>query len=174
MYSKVLLPVDGSELSTLAIAQVPNLVGPDGVVLLVEVIDSVARILTQTTPAGFAWDGVGVTPEIVNDIITSQRTGAAEHLAAARARLEAAGVAQIETRVLEGVPGPAIVETALGEGVGVVVMATHGRSGFTRTVLGSVADHVVRHLHGVPVLLIHPDDDALSRAQGAGKTAARA
>jgi len=37
-------------------------------------------------------------------------------------------------------------------------MSTHGRSGIRRAVLGSVADHVLRHLEGVPVLLVNPPE----------------
>ena len=159
MYQRVLLPVDGSELCTPAIAQVPRLTDAEHEVVLVEVIDSPSRILTQTTPAGFAWTDGGISGDVVSEVIAAQRALAEQHLAAARTQLEAAGITKVDARVLEGVPGPAIVELARAVGADVVVMATHGRSGLRRTVLGSVADHVVRHLEGIPVLLIHPESD---------------
>lgn len=159
MFQRVLVPVDGSELCTPAIAQVPRLTDADHEVVLVEVIDSAARILTQTTPAGFAWTDSGISNDIVSEVIAAQRAAAEQHLAAARVQLEAAGITKIDARVMEGIPGPAIVELAHAIGADVVVMATHGRSGLRRTVLGSVADHVVRHLQGIPVLLIHPDGE---------------
>lgn len=37
-----------------------------------------------------------------------------------------------------------------------IAMATHGRSGIQRLLLGSVADRIVRHAH-VPVLLVRPE-----------------
>jgi nucleotide-binding universal stress UspA family protein len=43
-------------------------------------------------------------------------------------------------------------------GVDLVIMSTHGRTGLRRTLVGSVADGVVRHCH-VPMLLWRPDDD---------------
>lgn len=47
----------------------------------------------------------------------------------------------------------ALVEYAGGEGVRMVVMATHGRSGFERWKLGSITERVVRH-SPVPVTVI--------------------
>jgi nucleotide-binding universal stress UspA family protein len=38
-------------------------------------------------------------------------------------------------------------------------MATHGRSGLKRLFLGSVSEDVIRHA-GVPVLVVHSDEDA--------------
>jgi nucleotide-binding universal stress UspA family protein len=62
----------------------------------------------------------------------------------------------VTTLVREGiVPGEKISEQAEEEG-SLVLMATHGRGGIRRWMLGSVANQVV-HMGHVPVLLIHPD-----------------
>jgi nucleotide-binding universal stress UspA family protein len=55
--------------------------------------------------------------------------------------------------VLTGDPADKIVEYAADKGVSLIAMSTHGRTGLTRWVLGSVADKV---LHGarIPVLLV--------------------
>lgn len=45
-------------------------------------------------------------------------------------------------------------------GCDAVVMATHGRTGLRRALLGSVADHVVSHLVGTPVVVVRPADHA--------------
>ncbi|HJM74349.1 MAG TPA: universal stress protein [Dehalococcoidia bacterium] len=58
-------------------------------------------------------------------------------------------------RILDGQPGPEIVKLADDEDVEVIVMATHGRSGVRRAVLGSVSDYVVRNA-GATVLLVRP------------------
>ena len=89
--------------------------------------------------------------------IASQREEAEKHLSEARATLEAAGLKNVQTAVLEGLPGERIVEEAQSRKTDVVVMSTHGRSGFRRAVLGSVADHVLRTLDGVPLLLVRPN-----------------
>jgi nucleotide-binding universal stress UspA family protein len=62
----------------------------------------------------------------------------------------------VTTLVREGVvAGEKISEQAEDEGC-LVLMATHGRGGIRRWMLGSVANQVV-HLGHIPVLLIHPD-----------------
>jgi nucleotide-binding universal stress UspA family protein len=60
------------------------------------------------------------------------------------------------TRLVEvGVPYQKILETATAEQVDLIVMATHGRTGLSHLILGSVAEHVVR-LVPCPVLTIRP------------------
>ena len=59
----------------------------------------------------------------------------------------------VELRVVSGQPFERILETALAEGVGLIVMGTHGRSGLERVALGSVAERVVR-LAPCPVLTV--------------------
>ena len=58
--------------------------------------------------------------------------------------------------VLEAADIPrAIVEFAKKEAASYIAMATHGRSGLRRLLLGSIAEQVVRHAH-VPILLYPP------------------
>jgi nucleotide-binding universal stress UspA family protein len=165
VFRSALLTLDGSEVAAAAVAQLPNVIGSDGSALIVEVVDSVGHILAQTTPAGFAFGAAGLNQEVIETLVAEQRDQATRHLEAARTQLRNAGIREVETRILEGVPGPAIVDIAIAEGVDVVVMATHGRSGLTRTVLGSVADYVLRHLRGVPLLLIHPEMEGRRRVE---------
>ena len=49
----------------------------------------------------------------------------------------------------------AIIEEATRTSAGALAIATHGRGGFKRLVLGSVADEVIRHTHS-PVLVYRP------------------
>lgn len=60
-----------------------------------------------------------------------------------------------EHRLIAGLPAPAIVEMAERENVDLIVMATHGRTGLTRVLLGSVAEEVVRTAK-CPVLTVKP------------------
>ncbi len=62
---------------------------------------------------------------------------------------------QIETR--SGRPAEIINQAAEDLGVDLIVMATHGRTGVTRLVLGSVAEHLVRGARR-PVLTIRPQE----------------
>lgn len=62
----------------------------------------------------------------------------------------------VRTALVDAMDVPrAIVEFAHKEGAAYVAMATHGRSGLRRLLLGSVAEAVLRHSH-VPMLLYPP------------------
>jgi nucleotide-binding universal stress UspA family protein len=57
--------------------------------------------------------------------------------------------------ILEGLAGESIVKYAKANKINLIAMATHGRSGLGRMILGSVADFVLRE-SGLPVLMIRP------------------
>ncbi len=52
--------------------------------------------------------------------------------------------------------GRAIIDEAGSAGIGAIALATHGRSGLARLVLGSVADEVIRH-SALPTLVYRPE-----------------
>lgn len=62
---------------------------------------------------------------------------------------------EVETRVVDKEPSQAILETADEIDADVIVMGTHGRTGWRRALIGSVAEKVVRHSQR-PVLCIPP------------------
>jgi nucleotide-binding universal stress UspA family protein len=72
----------------------------------------------------------------------------------ALARVTAAGLTG-ERVVLYGVPFQEIIETAKARQVDLIVMGTHGRTGFMHVLLGSVAERVVR-LAPCSVLVVRP------------------
>jgi nucleotide-binding universal stress UspA family protein len=55
----------------------------------------------------------------------------------------------------QGTPGPTIVTYCEEQKIDLIAIATHGRTGPGRVVLGSVADYIIRH-SGLPILLIRP------------------
>ena len=59
----------------------------------------------------------------------------------------------LELRVLFGRPFQRIIETAVKEEIGLIVMGTHGRTGLAHIALGSIAERVVR-LAPCPVLTV--------------------
>jgi nucleotide-binding universal stress UspA family protein len=61
----------------------------------------------------------------------------------------------VNSLVLEGKPAAAIVRAAQDEHASAVAMATHGRTGLARLVMGSVADGVV-HSSTIPILVVRP------------------
>lgn len=62
---------------------------------------------------------------------------------------------EIKQEVEVGVPYQRIVEKAAKEGVELVVISTHGRTGLLHMLIGSVTEKVVRHAP-CPVLSIRP------------------
>ena len=68
---------------------------------------------------------------------------------------------QGETIVVQGVPFQTIIETAESKAVDLIVMGTHGRTGLTHALMGSVAEKVVR-LAPCPVLVTRGAAEAAS------------
>jgi nucleotide-binding universal stress UspA family protein len=63
---------------------------------------------------------------------------------------------RVRTQVVVGPPAPAILDYARAHSVDLIAMATHGRGGVARMLLGSVADKVVR-LAKCAVMLVRPE-----------------
>lgn len=78
-----------------------------------------------------------------------------ELFAAARKSLENLSVKEggVRTMLKEGDPGVEILNLAASLNPEMIVMGTHGRRGFRRIFMGSVAEYVVRH-STVPVLTV--------------------
>jgi len=64
--------------------------------------------------------------------------------------------------VWEGEPGEAIVAAAESEKADLIVVASHGGSGVSRFLIGSVSDYVVRHAH-CPVMVVRGRPEAARR-----------
>lgn len=66
---------------------------------------------------------------------------------------------RVETMVLRHhSPGDAVAELASERDADLVIVGSHGRTGLSRVLLGSVAERIVRLSHG-PVLVVRPTDD---------------
>lgn len=159
MYQKIMLPLDGSDVARAALRHASGVArATGGEIVLVQVIDSAAQILAQTASATIEPLPSGpISAEIVHEAVAAQREAAKATLEAAAQLLREDGVTALSTRVLEGSPGEVITSAAAELGCDLIVMATHGRSGIRRAILGSVTDHVVRHTPGIAVLLVHPE-----------------
>lgn len=77
------------------------------------------------------------------DVIDRAREAAQGFLEAESSRIAARGV-ELELRLVEGAPARAIAEHAEREGAELVIVGTHGHSGFMHMALGSVAAEIVR------------------------------
>lgn len=141
----LVVPLDGSELaeSALPIArELAHLVAAR--VVLVGVVPPVGHLIAVEGGAVPYGDAAHDRAEI----------DAQAYLEGAIARLGADAVA-VETCVRTGEPALEIARIATDYLAAAVVMATHGRTGLPRTILGSVAGGVL-HRGTTPVLLVHP------------------
>ncbi|MDP6606191.1 MAG: universal stress protein, partial [Dehalococcoidia bacterium] len=137
MYRKILLPLDGSELARLAIPHVGALARAfDASVVLLEVAPELRG------PAAYNIEAAREDAHV----------DAQADLEVARELLQGYEIENVETAVLEGSPGETIVAFVEEARCDLIVMVTHGRSDISRALLGSVAEHVVRHSHDTPVL----------------------
>lgn len=136
--TKILVPVDGSDLAEAAISEALDTARPDAALILVRAAE--ARVIPGTDP-------IDAQIEVVDE---------AEHyLASVKDSLEKRGVKNIETHVWYGPAAPAIIEAARVYKADLIVMSTHGRSGLGRLVFGSVAESVLRG-STAPILLLRP------------------
>ena len=146
MYSRILVPVDGSEPSQCGLREAIGIARDNGSTLvLLHVVVQIPMTLGYPGLAdyGQVWDML-------------DRAGR-EIVERAGREAAAAGVPAV-TRVVDGGAGPAcdvVVAQAQAEHCELIVMGTHGRRGMKRLALGSDAELVVRH-STVPVLLVKP------------------
>jgi nucleotide-binding universal stress UspA family protein len=89
--------------------------------------------------------------------LEEERAEATEYLRGIAADLESRGRAPAEVKVVAGAAVRGILDSVDPDGADVIAMATHGRGGLRRLVLGSVTDKVVRSALG-PVLVVRPGE----------------
>lgn len=141
MYKRILLPVDGSHHSKLAVEHAIHLARPESVIILLTVLPELPRLF-----------GGDARLEVEREV----RTEAEELFVPMRERLAAAGI-KVEERVLfADHPGNGIVAATRDSGADVVVMGSRGNSELENLALGSVT-HRVLHLTKVPVLVVNED-----------------
>lgn len=144
MYEKILVPVDGSEASTLGLNEAIKVAKTQGSQLrLVHIVNEL--ILDY-----------GYSPGVyAANLIESLVKAGRNVLNAAEADVQRQGV-KVECVMLESIGGPAadiIVAQAKEWQADLIVMGTHGRRGLARMAMGSDAEQVVRAA-GIPVLLV--------------------
>lgn len=162
-YQKILVTLDGSVLSELALTQIPHLVTPETVIHLLSVIDTdeTARMMamSEAMVASAALFPEQLTSPDFSQEVIERKT----YLSRIAAQLEQAGY-RVSWEVVEGGVVGIIVNRALHV-CDLILMATHGRTGVNRLVFGSVAEKVL-HRMPCPVMLVGPHHDKGS--QGAG------
>lgn len=143
MYKKILIATDGSELAKKALTQG---------VALAKALGATTVIVTVSEPLAAMASGDVVFSYPIDEYDKNVSAAAATVLASASEVGKAAGVAHETLHVKDRYPAEGIVETAKKTGCDLIVMASHGRRGISRALLGSQANKVVT-LSEIPVLI---------------------
>jgi nucleotide-binding universal stress UspA family protein len=141
---RILVPLDGSPLSESVLPTVSTLGAEMNACLIL------MRALE--------WPPIVAASDIDTELyppLAEQLDEIDRYLATSAQRVSGA-VPAVRTCVKLGRPGLAITDAAQEEQADLIAMATHGRSGLIRMLLGSVATSTLRHAR-VPVLFVHPD-----------------
>lgn len=143
MFQHILVPLDGSPRAEQALplaAQVAR--ASDGSVLLLQVI---------CPPIDYG-GGLAQAPLLSEQVIETEQAVASHYLDRVANARDLAGIATT-TDIVFGLPAQDILAEAQSQAVDLIVMCSHGRSGFMRWALGSVAQKVAQH-SPVPVLIL--------------------
>ncbi len=148
MYREVLVPLDGSRLAECALEHVRSIAKGCQVskVVLLMVLEP---LLSLSTPH----DDTAV--KRVREAEERFEAESREYLSKVAGNLKKDGIAVGTRLVVGGEAAAKILEAAREEKVDLIIMSTHGRSGISSWVFGSVAERVVRH-STVPVLIVSP------------------
>jgi nucleotide-binding universal stress UspA family protein len=140
---RILLPLDGSDVSERALqvaSQVARALSYQVALLRVLETDSLPTTLNPDQQIQ------------LDQLVAEARIRAEDYLNTLRDRLRQQGI-ETTADVLPGTPAEAIVFLAHSQGVDLIAMATHGRTGLDRWIMGSVTDKVLQ-LADCPVLAV--------------------
>lgn len=150
MFSHILVPLDGSHLAESAL--------PAAMALAAK-FDSTITLLRVVRPPEITTSTVGSPmTEVLTMLRTHSQEEADSYLQGLQTSLRRQGHMVHRHIILGDMVANLILEVAEGHDVDTIVMSTHGRSGLSRWVFGSVADKVLRRAE-VPVLLIRGQAD---------------
>ena len=143
MYTSILIPTDGSELSRKAV---------DHGIALAKRLDAKVTTLTVLPP----FHTFTTDTQMIEDTPAQYKARMQKHaektLGAVAGVAQAAGVACEMVQIEHEHPYQAIIDTAVSKGCDLIVMASHGRHGIFALVLGSETVKVLTHSK-IPVLV---------------------
>lgn len=143
----LIVPLDGSELSEKAVPAALELAGAVGAKIL---------FIRSTSTPYFGGAGTEMDYVATNYGMAEVRQDALAYLEGFAKTARDSGL-EVDSRAVMGNAAGAIIDAAEENAGSLIVMSTHGRSGFKRFFLGSVADKVIRSA-GTPVLVLPPGD----------------
>lgn len=160
-FKEILVCLDGSDLS----AQVLPYAAAEALHFDAKV--RLLKVLTVPAPvtAAAGAENPVLSGELLDESLRGEEAGTRAYLDEAARPLMEKGI-DVECSVLQPAPiGTAIVDFARERSADLVCMATHGRTGLGRAVLGSVTDQVLRE-SGLPLLMVRPREEGKGGGSG--------
>jgi nucleotide-binding universal stress UspA family protein len=144
MYRKIMVPLDGSELAECVLPHVEAFMKGFNLsdVILVRVVE----------PEMPYHGEFRIDPEIVARKEAERKSSAKDYLTKVAKRIQTEATT-VRAEVLVGRVPESLTDYAEKNDIEIILIATHGRSGVTRWVRGSVADKILRSAN-VPVLMV--------------------
>lgn len=151
MFKRILVPLDGSMRAERALKVAARIArAAEGSIVLLQVV---------TAPNDYATSLYGpylVQPVIPTEEVVERREARAKAYIESVSQSETLAGVNVETRIVVGAAVQAIDDVAREEDADLIVLCSHGDTGFKRWVLGSVAQGLTRTCH-VPVLVLHEE-----------------
>jgi nucleotide-binding universal stress UspA family protein len=147
MYKKIMVPLDGSELAECVLPHLETIARgcQSPKVIVVQTVEPLAVPYGKEI-AHFT------SLEQVKEFETHQKADAEKYLKEVIARLKKKGI-NATAEVIYGKASESLSEYVAKNNIDLVIIATHGRSGVSRWVWGSVADRLLRSV-SVPILMV--------------------
>ncbi len=142
---KILVPTDLSPLSLSALDYANSIAETyDAKVYLVYVCENIPSQKKQRK-----------NPQIIEELKNYKKKLKEQLKSIAESKLNLAD--EVDIVILQGNPYKEIIKFSIENGVGLIVVASHGRTGFSHILMGSVAEKIVRY-SPVPVLTVKPGE----------------
>jgi nucleotide-binding universal stress UspA family protein len=155
MYTRILVPVDGSAASAQGLVEAIELARHlKARMWLVHVVEPWVMVTPET-----------IVPATVHEVADSIRSVGAALLEECKKKVTNAGI-EVGTELIESIGGSAgecVVKKTKEVKADLIVCGTHGRRGVRRLLMGSDAEYIVRRAP-VPVLLVRSQESTAREA----------
>jgi nucleotide-binding universal stress UspA family protein len=153
-FGTILVPLDGSELAERALPVAERVARATAGTLLLARVVPISRWAID--PPGLPLDPqlYRQLPEHIRNLLDREEQGALAYVGRVEAELRGRGL-RVRSLVERGVPDATLLDLEVDPPIGLVVLASHGRTGLARFALGSMADRLARYGRA-PVLVVRP------------------
>jgi nucleotide-binding universal stress UspA family protein len=146
MYHKILVPLDGSNLAECVMPHVEE---------IAKLSKATIELIYVVEPVDLpTHGGIALTVEDLKQIETHAKIDAQTYLHKIVQKMKSKGFTA-HSKILRGKAADSLVDYINQGNFDLMIMATHGRSGITRWIWGSVAERIL-HFSTIPILIIRP------------------